>query len=175
MKNSEANYPQSVLSYCPRCGSSSFVFQKDDSFLCNSCQFHFYPGASAAVAAIIRNNEGKILFTLRAKDPAKGTLDLPGGFVSLMETAETALSREILEELHLKVTHLDYLGSFPNRYLFSGMIYFTLDLVFLCEVEDWNPLQAADDVAGIVFEDPHHLSLERIGLESIRNIVKFLI
>ena len=35
---------------------------------------------SAANVAIIRNSKGEILVTLRKQEPAKGTLDLPGGF-----------------------------------------------------------------------------------------------
>lgn len=50
----------------------------------------------------------------RANEPAKGTLDLPGGFVDLDEDGETAMCREIAEETGLAVTPADL------RYLFSN-------------------------------------------------------
>ena len=86
--------------------------------------------AAAAVAAIIFNDEGKLLFTRRAIQPYKGMLDLLGGFVDHMETAENALCRELNEELGITATELEYFCSSPNEYPFSGLSVFTLDLVF---------------------------------------------
>ena len=48
---------------------------------------------SAANVAIIKNSEGEILVTLRKQEPAKGTLDLPGGFTEIGETSEEGVKR----------------------------------------------------------------------------------
>ena len=53
----------------------------------------------------------------RAKEPAKGTLDLPGGFVDMYETVEDGMRREIKEETGLDVTEIQYLFSSPNVYV----------------------------------------------------------
>ena len=53
---------------------------------------------SAANVAIIKNSEGEILVTLRKQEPAKGTLDLPGGFTEIGETSEEGVKREVMEE-----------------------------------------------------------------------------
>ena len=90
--------------------------------LCSSCGFVFYINAAAAVATFIRNEAGELLVCRRAKEPAKGTLDLAGGFVDENETAEEAVSREIAEELQAKITHAEYLFSLPNSYEYSGRL-----------------------------------------------------
>ena len=56
-----------------------------------------------AVACFIRNSKGELLLVRRAKEPAKGTLDLPGGFVDMYESAEDAAHREVKEETGLDI------------------------------------------------------------------------
>ena len=167
--------PSEVIKYCPRCGSSQFIYQDDKSFKCGSCDFHFFINSAAAVAAIIENEENEILMTIRAKEPQKGLLDLPGGFVDPGETADEALKREIKEELNLQIDEMDYLTSFPNEYIFSGYSVYTLDLAFVCKVKDMEKLEVKDDVAGYQFLSYDEIDLKKIGLKSIRNIVKHYI
>jgi mutator protein MutT len=139
--------------------------------MCGHCGFRYFINMSASVAAIIRNERNEVLFTVRRHEPAAGMLDLPGGFVDLGETAEDAVVREIHEELNLKISKLEFLATFTNEYLFSGLQYQTLDLVFICSVETFGNMQVADDVSGYVFRDPARVQPEEIGLASIRNIV----
>ena len=85
--------------HCPKCGSLSFDFDGEKVYNCNKCQYQFFFNAASAVGAIIIN-EGRLLTGVRALDPAKGLLDLPGGFVDPGESLEEALLRE-LQELSL--------------------------------------------------------------------------
>lgn len=163
---------QQVFRFCPRCGSAQFLSFSEKAHRCNDCDFELYNNASGAVVAIIRNNENEILFTRRAYNPCKGTLDLPGGFIDPGETAEEALAREIHEELNLQISKAKYKTSFSNEYIYSGLSVFTVDLVFECEILDLSCLQVADDVCAYEFHKPHAQLLEQIGLQSIKDIIK---
>ena len=69
--------------YCPECGEKSLRQLSAKKFVCERehCQFTVYKNAVAAVAAIIEWNDDEILMNRRGKEPGKGKLDLPGGFV----------------------------------------------------------------------------------------------
>ena len=165
-------FPSAVWQYCPWCGAKSFRAGNDNYMQCDTCRKKFYINASGAVACIIENSQNEILFTRRAFEPAKGMLDLPGGFVSPDETAEDAVKREIKEELNLETSSIQYIGSSHNRYLYGEMVYFTLDLGFRCSVTDFTNIRVADDVDGYLFL-PHHLTnLQKISFPSIRNILQ---
>jgi NAD+ diphosphatase len=141
-------------------------------FVCRACDFQYFQNAAAAVMAIICDPEGQILFTRREREPAKGKLDLPGGFVDPLETAETALAREVLEETGLVVTATRFLTTFTNRYVYRGVTYYTLDLAFVCTVPDLMPLGAHDEVTETLFLAPTDIDMDEIGFESVRNVLQ---
>ena len=55
----------------------------------------------ATVAAIIKNDEGKILLTRRNVEPFKGQWCLPGGHIDQFEDTSDAVVREAKEEIGL--------------------------------------------------------------------------
>ena len=160
-----------LFTHCPACGSARFIQNNEKSKRCESCGFVFYMNASAAVAAFIVNKAGDLLVCRRGKEPEKGTLDLPGGFVDDNESAEQAVIREIGEELQAKVTESRYLFSLPNRYKYSGLMIPTLDMFFACKLEDITNLKPSDDVADCFFVPLNELKPELFGLESIKKAV----
>lgn len=160
-----------LFTYCPVCGSGKFVQNNVKSKRCESCGFVFYINPSAAVAAFIVNKSGDLLVCRRAKEPAKGTLDLPGGFIDENETAEEAVSREISEELNAVVVKSDYLFSSPNNYDYSGLTEPTLDMFFACELESTTNLSPSDDVETCFFVAKNDLNPELFGLNSIKKAV----
>jgi mutator protein MutT len=166
------NYPETVFRFCPRCGSPEFEPDSSKSFNCKKCGFRYFINPVAAVTALIFDTEGRILLTRRRHAPAEGMLDLPGGFIDRGETAENALKREIKEELNLKVNHFNFYGTFPNEYLFEGIIYFTLDIVFICTISNLNTLKPADDVESCEFISPEKINIFDIGLTSVKNIIQ---
>ena len=118
--------------------------------------------------ALITNDEGDILVCRRAKEPARGTLDLPGGFTDLDETAEEAVAREVREETALTVVSTRYLFSLPNLYTYGGLTVPTMDLFFECRVADTRGLEAHDDVAAARFMKRAEIDPADFGLASIR-------
>lgn len=165
--------PEDVIRYCPKCGCNEFkTNDKGRSFHCEECRFVYYINSSAAVACLIFNDEGKLLLARRAIEPAKGMLDLPGGFVEPMERAEEAVVREIKEELGIDVIKTEFLVSFPNEYIFSGFSVFTTDLAFICTIDDLSCIVPADDVSAIEFIFPQEIIKETLCSDSMVNIIR---
>ena len=167
-------HPLHLFSYCPKCGSDRFVENDFKSKRCSECGFTYYFNPLAATVGIITNCKGEMLVARRAKEPAKGTLDLPGGFCDSYETAEEGVIREVEEETGLKVSKVHYLFSIPNIYNYSGMELHTMDLFFHCEVDDGSTLLADDDVAELQWIAIDKLQSKDFGLASIRKGIEIL-
>ena len=161
-------HPLHQFKYCPKCGSDGFAVNNEKSKRCSSCGFVYYFNPSAAVACFIRNEVSELLVVRRAKDPAKGTLDLPGGFVDLHESAEEAVRREVKEETGLDVKSSKYLFSIPNIYLYSGFEVHTEDLFFECYATTFDGLIAADDASEIVVLKLQEVDASLFGLTSVK-------
>lgn len=155
--------------YCPICGSNNFEEQDDKSKHCKRCGFEYYLNPSAAVAAFILNSKGQLLTLRRKKAPARGTLDLPGGFVDIGETINEALFREVKEETALNVTEFEFFTTLPNRYEYSGFVVPTFDSFFICKVNNETELHANDDAEEALWLNLEEVHTEEFGLRSIRH------
>lgn len=168
----EKEHPLHLFQYCPRCGSNHFVVNNFKSKRCEDCGFIYYFNPSSSTVAIIINKNKELLVATRANDPAKGTFDLPGGFVDMNETGEEAVIREVKEETGLNVTSVRYLFSVPNTYMYSGFEVQTTDMFFLCYTDDESSFSAHDDVASLQFIPINDVDPSLFGLESIRKGIK---
>ncbi len=164
-------HPRYHFLHCPHCAAKGGFCENNYSFKCPSCGFHFFLNSAAAVTALIFDNDGKLLMTKRALEPGLGKLDLPGGFIDPNENAETALLRELMEELNIVPKSMTYYGSFPNQYVFSGVTVFTIDLVFLCTITDFSKITPTDDITDFSFIDPLDIVIDEIPFKSVRNII----
>ena len=160
--------PLSQFKYCPKCGSAHFEVHNEKSKQCADCGFVYYFNPSSATVALILNERDELLVCRRAKEPAKGTLDLPGGFIDMTETGEEGVAREVREETGMKVAKAEYLFSLPNIYIYSGFPVHTLDMFFRCTVEDTLHFEAMDDAADLFFLPLKDIRTEEFGLGSIR-------
>jgi ADP-ribose pyrophosphatase YjhB (NUDIX family) len=168
-------HPLQQFLYCPRCGSNRFEAHNEKSKQCKACGFIYYFNPSAATVALIYDNDGRLLVCRRGKEPVKGTLDLPGGFVDPYETAEQGVAREVLEETGMKVIRTDFLFSLPNIYPYSGFEVHTVDLFFRCEVAETDRFHAMDDAAEAFFMPVDELRIADFGLASIRKGLQMLL
>lgn len=179
-------HPLEQFRYCPKCGSAHFVEHNGKSKECRDCGFVYYFNPSAATVAVILKSEKRqeggemrddfsLLVVRRGKEPAKGTLDLPGGFSDMFETGEEGVAREVKEETGLDVVDTKFLFSLPNQYLYSGFLVHTVDMFFLCQVENCEECHAMDDAAEIMWVPLQDVHPEDFGLTSIRQgVEKFL-
>ena len=115
---------------------------------------------------------GRLLVARRGKEPAKGTLDLPGGFVDMDETAEEGMVREIKEETGLQAERVAYLFSLPNIYVYSGMEIHTLDMFYRVEVAAEAEAHAGDDAGEVMWVPLEEVCPDLFGLASVRRAVK---
>lgn len=182
-------HPLSLFQFCPKCGSPHFVEHNGKSKHCEDCGFTYYINPSAATVALIErtrptdqslnrqslNRQIEWLCVRRAKEPAKGTLDLPGGFSDLYETSEEGVIREVKEETNLDVERTEFLFSIPNQYVYSGFTVHTMDMFYRCVVSDTSGARAADDASELLWLRPEDIRPEDFGLLSIRKGVSLLL
>ncbi len=164
-------HPLEPFKFCPKCGSIHFEINNIKSKKCNDCGFVYYFNSSAAVAIFLVDQQERLMVARRAHEPAKGTLDLPGGFVDMYETAEEAVVREVKEETGLSLNKVEYLFSVPNIYTYSNFDVHTLDLFFEAGIHNGNQHHAADDVSEILFLKKEEINPEDFGLDSIKKAI----
>jgi NAD+ diphosphatase len=163
-----------LFRYCPSCASPRLVSDRGRRWNCPDCGFEYFHNVATA-AGIIVEARGRLLFLERAKDPERGKLALPGGFVEPGERAEDAALRECREETGWAPDHIEFLSSYPNLYRYKGMPYATCDLFFRSRsaslaLADLDPDR--DESAAIRFIAPEDLPWERIAFESTRRAIR---
>lgn len=161
-------HPLSSFSYCPRCGQQGLEHVHGRAIHCPSCDLTYFHNVASAVACFVLDEAGRLLTVRRARDPEKGTLDLPGGFVDPEETVDDAVRRELREETGLEAAEVRLLFSIPNVYPYSGVDVYTADLFYLTRVKSFDGATAMDDAGELVIVDPADLRPEAFGLRSIR-------
>ncbi|MBN1243364.1 MAG: NUDIX domain-containing protein [Spirochaetales bacterium] len=123
-----------VFKRCPNCGAEGVEWVGDRFWRCPSCRFEYFHNVAAAAGVIVDSGGGVLLFE-RTREPSRGLLALPGGFVDPGERAEDAAMRECREELGWTPSSLSFLATFPNRYEWNGVPYSTCDLFFSTRAE----------------------------------------
>lgn len=130
------------LNYCPNCGEKTLKYINNRKWSCNNCKLSLYNNVAAAVGLIIilkdDNNNSKILLIKRGKNPQKGKLAVPGGFVDPGENAEEAAIRECKEEIGLIPTKVEYITSATNDYCYKEIDYTTCDIFFKATFDNIN-------------------------------------
>jgi ADP-ribose pyrophosphatase len=165
----------SAFRFCPCCGTKQLQ-SGQNPLSCPECEFAYYFSPVTAVGAIVTDEEDRVLFIRRAKDPGQGMLGLPGGFVDPGESLEQALVREIFEEAGLKATAMRYLTSEPNSYLYKGVEIAVTDMFFHAEVETFDTLEAIDgEATDFHLVKPTEKELSEMAFESNRLAMKFFL
>lgn len=163
--------PADAFRHCPKCGVPLAEVGRAP-FHCASCGFLFYFNPAIAVGAVLLAPDDTVLLIRRAKDPHRGKLSVPGGFVDAGERAEEALRREIREEVGLEVQQLDYLCSHPNSYHYAGVTYQVLDFFFVGRVESKSVQTEVSEVSEACWLPRTAIALEEIAFDSVREMLR---
>ncbi|MBN2111151.1 MAG: NAD(+) diphosphatase [Methanosarcinaceae archaeon] len=109
--------------YCGRCGSETFRKSDERAKQCPECGLLFFPKISPAVIVMVEK-DNRILMARSTHFPP-GRYGLIAGFVEPGESVEEAVTREVMEEVGIRIKDLSYFGSQPWPYPDSLMIAFT--------------------------------------------------
>lgn len=162
--------------FCPHCGAESTAqdnVQSLSKFHCEHCNYELYANVAATASLILLCGD-ELLFSVRAKEPSKGLLDFPGGFVDPGESVEEAFVREMEEELGWVPEQFQYAFSLPNIYLYQGVEYHTADLFYFAEVQEKPALQALDDVGDLRWLTLAEVKVEQLAFHSMKLAVEQL-
>lgn len=172
---------------CPMCGSKKIKNHNDRKWSCPDCGFDLYCNIAAAVGIIIKDKYNHVLFEVRAKEPRKGFVAVPGGFVDGDESAEDAIIRECKEEIGIEISNPKFLCTNPNTYPYKNIQYKTCDIFFTADlpkqydsIEDFikvlHPQES--EVAGFISYKLEKLSdIDKIPLafeSAKRTLIKYI-
>lgn len=167
--------PAELFEFCPRCGAARPADNAGAVPLrCDACSLVLYFNPTVAAAAWVFDPAGRALLIRRAKEPARGKLAIPGGFVDPGETADAALRREVREEVGLEVEAVAFFTSFPNSYHYRGVTYPVLDLVFTARAPHPDAARPLDGVAGIEWRRPADVDPTEVAFPSIAESLRLL-
>lgn len=135
-----AEYPE--LNYCPQCGTP---LQDREAYgrvrrYCPACDLLIFRDPKVA-AAVLVEQEGKVLLVRKAYGRARGRWSLPAGFVEYDEDPATTAVRECREETGLEVELRGLLDILPGAGP-PGEASFTI--VYLGRIVGGEP-HASDD------------------------------
>jgi 8-oxo-dGTP diphosphatase len=117
-----------------------------------------YPRPSLTVDIAVfkeKEEDHEILLIKRKNEPFEGMWALPGGFVDMDETVETAASRELFEETNLSGIHLEQFHVFSE--LDRDPRGRTVSVVFKGFIKDDQEARANDDAKEVRWFDVNKL------------------
>lgn len=126
----------------------------DKRLVCSNCGFVVYQNPVPTVLAYISKGD-KVLLVKRAINPYKGYWDLPGGFVELGQTIESALKREIKEELGVEINTMSFISSFTAYYQIKHMKEEVVNLIFKVTLQKENFIVSSDAASAKWFSKNH--------------------
>lgn len=157
--------------FCSNCGEN-FNEINETYYVCPKCDFRIFVTPKAAAGVFLFNNKGEVLFLIRAMDPGKGLLGIPGGFINSDETIEQAAKREVFEEIGVKINKIKYFRSHYGNYLYKNINYKTIDIFYIGKIDtDVSDLKLSDEATGYKFLKVKDINLDLIGNDDVKKAV----
>lgn len=158
--------PIHLFRHCPKCAAS--VQAGKNTLECSACGLSYFFNPTVAAAAYIFDADRRALFIRRAKEPAKGLLAIPGGFLDIGESAEDGLRREVREEVGIEIAGVEFLCSCPNEYPYRGVTYPVCDLIFTASAVKAEKAHPKSEVAGLEWRAVEEVSEDELAFPSLR-------
>jgi len=163
-----------TFTHCPRCCSEKIAFHDGKVYRCPECGFVYYHNVCAATACLIETSGG-LLTIVRGKEPCKGKLHLPGGFVNPGEALVEGMRRECVEEIGFDPGPASqFFASFPNIYPYKGVVYNTCDCFFLSQAPNLDITSLVTqktEISGLRLLPRDRLVLSDFAFDSVRRAV----
>lgn len=130
------------IRFCPRCGMGMDRLEKFGRLrpVCPNCGWIYFADPKVA-AAVLVEDDGRVLLVRRVNEPFRGLWTLPAGFVDAGEEPARAAQRECLEETGLIVQITKVVDVVPGREHPRGADFV---IVYRAEITG-GTLQAGDD------------------------------
>ena len=155
--------------HCPVCAAS--VYPADGRVECRRCGFVAYAHSAATASAVVWDEEGRVLLSRRAHDPAAGRFDLPGGFVEEGEHPADCVVRELQEEAGIRIADPQLLGVWMDRYEYKQRIVTTLNLYYSARIGEGDTPEPADDVAEFRWFAPEDVPQDELAFQHITDVL----
>jgi NAD+ diphosphatase len=110
--------------HCPRCGAPTTAQQGGWVRCCTNDGTEHYPRTDPAVIMSVVDADDRLLLA-RGPQWGRGRFSVLAGFVEPGESLETAVAREVREEVGIAVEDVRYLGNQPWPFPCSLMVGFT--------------------------------------------------
>jgi NADH pyrophosphatase NudC (nudix superfamily) len=132
--------------FCSSCGNPLEPSSDEEwDFACSKCNQKYYNNPTPVVASLVFLDKKLVIVSSKNKE----LWGLPGGYVSIGESLEEAIIREILEETNLHVRITGFHASYPMVKNGRNLVF----VVFIAEVESGEPI-AGDDVKELKILEP---------------------
>lgn len=163
------------MNFCRRCGQT--LKQAEHGYVCGNGH-HIFANPSPAMGVLLVNDRREVLLAVRGIEPAKGMLDMPGGFCELGETLEETAARELQEELGLSRDDygpLNYVMSLTDPYDFDGETTTAVGVTYWAKLKPGAKITPGDDVVDTVTVAAKDIDFDRIAFKGEGTALRRLI
>ena len=130
------------VKFCPKCGTLTRLEPRfgQQRPVCPGCGFIYFADPKVA-AAVLLEQDGRVLLVRRAGEPFRGLWTVPAGFINAGEDPAAAAGRECVEETGLQVKITGIIDIHAGREHARGSDF----IIFYRGVVIGGQLQAGDD------------------------------
>ncbi len=160
-----------IYKFCPDCGGKC-ERKNAKTYQCQICLKMWFDQPRVSVDCIVVNQRNELLFTVRAKNPKKGTYTVPGGFVDHNENALQTVIRETLEETGATISDIKYFNTYPVMYTYQSNEYPVLSITFLAKFVKFTKRFDKEETQDLVWIKADSVNLKKIGLENVKNAIR---